>query len=456
MSAFCRRRVCVMGVPGVGKTMLLSLAGHGLAGWSSHVMSDMLKVAASRFGGAKPAQLDVPSRRTARQRVSEALHESARKARRGLLCEGHMGSVPVGDLGKFYETAFTDHDKTLFNEVVLLEADPDVVSRRRNGDRASFTKEELDAVKAEITREREYAVDLCRETGARLRVIEANLPGRAVATLRGYLRSPASVSETYPMSHRHSIVRAARKYAKQVEGEVVFLFDADGTLSPVDVSEEFMKRADDMLKDGPAHSAMHRNFKERGRSFASYLYHEIYHRDFSKGKFTTICKAVAADVELFPGVKECLLEALRVGRVAILTAGIPDIWKLVLAREGIEGVDIFGLVDKEARYVMDEQGKECFAQEVRRKARRLVASGDSVIDLGMMRAADVAFMVVKWPDLSKKDEKNVEPSEITKMVMMLSRHPAVYRIKSKPEVYEVIGPHFTTWADFVALSLENL
>ena len=444
-----------MGVPGVGKTMLLSLAGHGLAGWSSHVMSDMLKVAASRFGGAKPAQLDVPSRRTARQRVSEALHESARKARRGLLCEGHMGSVPVGDLGKFYETAFTDHDKTLFNEVVLLEADPDVVSRRRNGDRASFTKEELDAVKAEITREREYAVDLCRETGARLRVIEANLPGRAVATLRGYLRSPASVSETYPMSHRHSIVRAARKYAKQVEGEVVFLFDADGTLSPVDVSEEFMKRADDMLKDGPAHSAMHRNFKERGRSFASYLYHEIYHRDFSKGKFTTICKAVAADVELFPGVKECLLEALTVGRVAILTAGIPDIWKLVLAREGIEGVDIFGLVDKEARYVMDEQGKECFAQEVRRKARRLVASGDSVIDLGMMRAADVAFMVVKWPDAAKKDEKKIEPSELSKMYIMLANQRSVYRIKASPSVYEVTGPPFTTWGDFISVSLRD-
>lgn len=108
-----------MGVPGVGKTMLLSLAGRGLAGWSSHVMSDMLKEVASRFGGAKPAQLDVPSRRTARQQVSEALHQSARKARRGLICEGHMGSVPVGDLGKFFETAFTDLDKTLFNEVVV-------------------------------------------------------------------------------------------------------------------------------------------------------------------------------------------------------------------------------------------------------------------------------------------------------------------------------------------------
>jgi len=251
-------------------------------------------------------------------------------------------------------------------------------------------------------------------------------------------------------------VRTARKYARQVKGAVVFLFDADGTLSTVDVSEEFMKISDGMLKDRPAHSAMRRNFKERGRSYASYLYHEIYHRDFSKGRFTAICKTVAADVKLFPGVKECLLEALRVGRVAILTAGIPDIWKIVLAREGIEGVDIFGLVDKDARYVMDEQGKECFAQEVRRKAKRLIASGDSVGDLGMMRSADVAFMVVKWPDLSKMDEKNVEPSEITKMIMMLSRHPAVYRIKSKPEVYEVIGPHFATWADFVGLSLENL
>jgi phosphoserine phosphatase len=376
-----------------------------------------------------------------------------------------MGHLPVGDPEKFCETAFTDHDKTLFNEVVLLEADPDIVLQRRKGAGLSFGQPELDVVKDEIAREREHAVDLCRETGARLRVIEANLPGRAVATLRGYLRSPASVSETYPMSHRHSIVRTARKYAKQVEGEVVFLFDADGTLSPVDVSEEFMKLVNNMPKDGPAHSAMHRNFKERGRSFASYLYHEIYHRDFSKGRFTAICKAVAAEVKLFTGVEECLLEALKVGRVAILTAGIPDIWKSVLAREGIEGVDIFGLVDKDARYVMDEQGKECFAQEVRRKAKRLIASGDSVGDLGMMRTADVAFMVVKWPDMEKKDQKNVEsskiikdvePSEITKMVMMLSRHPAVYRIKSKPEVYEVIGPHFATWADFVGLSLENL
>jgi adenylate kinase len=60
MSAFCRRRVCVMGVPGVGKTMLLSLAGYGLAGWSSHVMSDMLKEAASRFGGVEHGVRPLP------------------------------------------------------------------------------------------------------------------------------------------------------------------------------------------------------------------------------------------------------------------------------------------------------------------------------------------------------------------------------------------------------------
>jgi phosphoserine phosphatase len=364
-----------------------------------------------------------------------------------------MGELPVGDPGKFCETAFTDHDKTLFNEVLLLEADPDVVLQRRMGEGRSFSQLELDAIKAEIVLERQHAVDLCRETGARLRVIEANLPGRAVATLRGYLRSPASVSETYPMSHRHSLARAARKYARQVEGEVVFLFDADGTLSSVDVSEEFMKHADEMPKDGPATRAMFRNFKDRGRSYASYLYHEICHRDFSKGRFADLCQAVAAEVELFPGVRECLLRALQAGRVAILTAGIPDVWKIVLAREGIKGVDVFGLVDKDARYVMDEQGKECFAQEVRRKARRLIASGDSVIDLGMMRAAHVAFMVVKWPDLSKKAEKNIEPSEITKMIMMLSGHPAAYRIKAKPEVYEIIGPPFATWDEFIDLSL---
>lgn len=455
MKAHARRRIAVFGVSGVGKSTLIRLASRDLSGWAFQDFRRLLDVEAFKLGGARPVQLDTPARRVVRQAVSEYLHLEARRARKGLICEGHMGAVPAGDAGRFHEVAFTDYDKTLFNEVLLLEADPDVVLRRRRGEGLSFSQAEIDAVNAEMLGERENAVGLCRETGARLRVIEANLPGRAVATLRAYLRSPSRVTETYPMSHLHVLSREARKYANQVQGEVVFLFDADGTLSPVDVSEEFMKHADGAPKGGPAHSAMHRNFVERGRSYASYLYHELYHRDFSKGKFATICKAVADEVELFPGVRECLIEALKVGRVAILTAGIPEIWKIVLAREGVIGVDIFGLVDKEARYVMDEQGKECFAREVRLKARRLVASGDSVIDLGMMRAADVAFMVVKWPDLTKKDEKSVEPSEITKMIMMLADHPACFRVKAKSDICEIVGPPFATWNELVDISLDQ-
>lgn len=437
----------------MGKSVLLQLAGKGLVGWSSHLIKDMLAKEAVRFGGAAPSQLDVPSLRIARQYVSEALHKSARLARRGLLCEGHMGDFPVGDPGKFFETAFTDYDKTLFNEILLFEADPDVVLQRREGTQISFAATQLEQVKLEIERERKHAIDFCRETGARLRVIEANLPGRAIVTLRGYLRNPANVRETYPMSHRQFLSRIARNYAKRMNGEIVFLFDADGTLSSVDVSERFMKHADAMMQNESATSTMLNNFKVRGRSYASYLYHEIYHRKFSKGKFSQLCEAVASEVQLFPGVKECLLGAVKIGKVAILTAGIPEVWKKVLVKERVAGVEIFGLVDKGASCVMDEQGKECFAQEVKRKARRLIAVGDSVIDLGMMRQADAAFVVVKWPD--KKDEKNIEPSELSKMMIMLAGHPAAYRIKASSGVLDVAGPPFITWKEFISAALND-
>lgn len=443
-----------MGVSGVGKSWLLDLSMRGLAGWHRAYVPAMLEKESQRVSRCPAEKLDTPLRRTVRQYVSEELHEKASSSRRGIVCEGHMAHVPAGDEGKFTEIAFTDHDKTLFNEVVLLEASPDVIDHRRRA-RLPWESHEgrsLSDIREEVALERARAIDLCRETGARLRVVDADFPDRALAVLRGYFRNAASTAETYPMSHRRTLIRHATRFGKEAKGMPVFLFDADGTLADVDVSTEFMK----LLDEGalPATATMLANFRERGRSFASYIYHELYHRQFSADRFPEVCDKVAAKVDLFEGVKECLLEALKVGRVAILTAGVPEIWEAVLRRNGIEGVAIFGLVDKKARLVMDEQGKQCFAATVKKYASRLIAVGDSVIDLGMMREADAAFMIAgSGYKRLEPDGPLFESSEISKMYMMLADHPRCRRIKRNENDPLTTGPREAKWKDLVKISL---
>jgi len=449
----CRRRICVLGVPGSGKSTLLRIALRDMKGWILCDVRERLNFHAHRASRLPATKLDTPLRRVVRQRASEGLLADAHKAAKGLICEGHMAHAPVGEPGKFQEEAFTDHDKTLFNEVLLVEADPYEVLSRRPAQTAAQGFCDVDSIKAEMRRERDFAIELCRETGARLRVVEASIPDRAAAMLRGYLRNPGVYSETFPMAHRRAIEAKAARFAKLAKGQPVFLFDADGTLMAGDVSVMFMEELAKMRGSDVAKEEMHRNFRERGKSFASYVVHDLIHRRFAAGKLSEICQSVADRVELFPGARRCLVDALAAGRVAVLTAGIPAVWKLVFAREGLSGISIFGLVDERSRYVMDEQGKEAFARIIKRHGNLLVACGDSVIDLGMMRASDAAFMVISWPDTAKSDEKINEPSEITKMYMMFDRHERIWRIKAKPSVELVVGPPECTWGQLVPLSL---
>jgi phosphoserine phosphatase/adenylate kinase len=451
--ALCRRRICVLGVRGSGKSALLDIALRGIKGWITHDVRERLDFHAHRASRLPATKLDTALRRVVRQRTSEGLLADAHKAAKGLICEGHMAHAPVGDPGKFQEEAFTDYDKTLFNEVVLVEADPYEVLARRPEQPGVEGAAGVDVIKDEMRRERDFAIELCRETGARLRVVDASIPDRAVGMLRGYLRSPGVYSETFPMTHRRAIEAKASRFAESARGQPVFLFDADGTLMAGDVSEMFMEELAEMRGNEAAKDEMHRNFRERGKSFASYVVHDLIHRRFAAGKLSEICQRVAARVELFPGVRQCLVDALAAGRVAILTAGIPAVWKRVFEREDLTGISIFGLVDERSRYVMDEQGKEAFARVIKRHGHRVVACGDSVIDLGMMRASDAAFMVVSWPDREKVGEKPTEPSEISKMHMMFGRYHGIWRIKASPSVDLVLGPPECAWSELVPLAL---
>jgi phosphoserine phosphatase len=288
---------------------------------------------------------------------------------------------------------FTELDKAFFNEVILVEADLEVIQERRLADKDKQRAVDMDSIRADMEAERSKAAEICRESGAALRVVDANIPSLTKATLRGLLTASDCTIETVPMYHQRMISEAAMRLPSPTPGQPIFLFDADNTLGPYDASQIILQVVGNGL-----YQRMKDNFK-RGYSHYSFLMHRHIHQR-AGDRFNSLVHGLGGLIKLHDGVVECLHEALSKGPVVVLTAGVPEVWRIALRNHGLpvgndisEGIIVHGLVDGENGLVMDEQGKETFAKSVKEKGYYVVAAGDSQIDTGMLRAADAAFIL---------------------------------------------------------------
>jgi phosphoserine phosphatase len=84
------------------------------------------------------------------------------------------------------------------------------------------------------------------------------------------------------------------------------------------------------------------------------------------------------------------------GRVAVIaiTAGIPQVWRRALKRHGLDGVPVVGGVHSGLdEYFVCPAGKAALVESIRRMQVRVIAVGDSLIDLPMLKSADRAVFV---------------------------------------------------------------
>ena len=442
----CRRRICVLGAEGVGKSSLINNVVSKIPGWTILEAKDVLDHEARKYCLDDVQKADGPLRYTIRQKASKLLILKANKSRKGLICIGDMRHLEVRDGDQCKEAAFTDYSKTLFNEIILIEADAEVIAERRGID---ATQEAISLINHEADEIRRTATELARETGAILRVIDSTFYSKSLSELSLAIRSRVQNLDTVPSRHYNIIRKTARTWATKSTKKRLYLFDADGTIFKHDVSEMFMQQTENPKK---AKDDMHDNFRKTVRSFMSYIYHNRVHWKHANGKFDKICQKLADAIALYPGAKDCLQAALLDGDVAIITAGIPKVWQKVMEREGLGQIAIFGLVKESDQLVMDEQGKEAFADELKKCGKKVIAIGDSVIDLGMMNKADHAFLITGEHHFRKVGESGyTEKYEITKMYLMLGSHPSIHRIASD-EHYQTIGPLFVDWSDVVPIA----
>lgn len=482
----CPRRICIIGPRGVGKSHVVRELLPELKNCVHVVGSDLLKAELRRHGLSSMEGLDEVTKDVLRQFASEEMVRLASKGCDIFICEGHAALLPARQLGRLEKAwrqlqvwlgkreavfdisvGFTELDKAFFNEVILVEADLEVIQERRLSDRDKPRSVDMDSIRADMEAERSKAAEICRESGAALRVVDANIPSLTKATLRGLLTASDCTIETAPMYHQRMIGEAAMRLPAPSSGQPIFLFDADNTLGPYDASQIILQ----VIGNG-LYQRMKDNFK-RGYSHYSFLMHRHIHQRAGE-RFDAHVHGLGSVITLFEGVVECLREALSKGPVVVLTAGIPEVWRIALRNHGLpvgndpsEGIVVHGLVDGDDGLVMDEQGKETFARAVKERGYYVVAAGDSQIDTGMLRVADAAFVIARdfgeyeLSIASRPEHKKTKKSERfqkiknERLFILTAGHPRIFQIPSSAARMAIGGPQLSTFKDLVNDALRS-
>lgn len=186
----------------------------------------------------------------------------------------------------------------------------------------------------------------------------------------------------------------------------VVLLDADRTLTADDTSRVFLRRA------GGDPFRIKRRFQELGYCFESFHFHAAQHVELAG--FDDHARAVAEQVELFPGVAQALRELADRAEVFVVSAGIPRVWRYVLQALGVRARVIGGL-DPDRPFVFGRSEKHIVARAFRETAALLVGVGDSEVDHGLLAEGDRAVVVVNH-------RQNVD------LIDLVRDHPALYQV----------------------------
>lgn len=193
-----------------------------------------------------------------------------------------------------------------------------------------------------------------------------------------------------PRTSHENLVRMRRIVGAEVAsaaGRPVFLVDGDRTLTPEDTSRVFLSRA------GLDPSVIKARFQRDGYCFEAFRFHAEVHIGLGDDVFSRLAPEVARASAVFPGALAFLRAATRQGRVFVVSAGIPRIWRHLLDLHGFSEVGVVGGIEPRTPFVFGRAEKGFIAGMFAEVASRVVAVGDSDVDADMLTIADHAVVV---------------------------------------------------------------
>lgn len=164
------------------------------------------------------------------------------------------------------------------------------------------------------------------------------------------------------------------------------VLDADRTLAPDDAAR--LVGAEFGVND-----RIRQMFERQGYTASAFREHAAIWSEIAPSRYLTACHDAARRIELRPAWTH-IFEALPDVTVCVATAGLPELWRVVLDRHGWGHVPVLGGVHAELDdYLVTPDCKAWVVRALQQRGHWVVAAGDSPIDLPMLRQADLSLFV---------------------------------------------------------------
>lgn len=182
-------------------------------------------------------------------------------------------------------------------------------------------------------------------------------------------------------------LRRPRIEAISSGGKTTLLLDADRTLSPSDTGRAVGRHFD-------VNDRIRGIFERMGYCNGAFEAVANVWSTIPVAAYLDAVQAEAEQVRLHPAWSMVLTAIAGRIRVEVVTAGIPQVWRTILDVAGFEQVQVWGgchaALDD---YVVSPETKAAVVAAHQQLGRRVIAAGDSEVDLPMLRAADIALFV---------------------------------------------------------------
>lgn len=190
MSVLRHRRslaVCVVGVPGVGKSTLLALYAETYPSDARHIVGSSIVKAIIAPDSVRDLDGYPLARQDAvRAEAIERLRLIRDEARSCLLVDGHITLRNRGS-GRL-ERVFTSADEAFYDAIVLLTSKPETVLSQRAKDTRTREAESPDSIQEHLLAERVGAVEVTERTTLPFLLIEAEDREARMQAMSRFLR----------------------------------------------------------------------------------------------------------------------------------------------------------------------------------------------------------------------------------------------------------------------------
>ncbi|PHH71167.1 hypothetical protein CDD82_6710 [Ophiocordyceps australis] len=386
------RVIGLYGLPRSGKSTLLHHLEAHLDSSDFCFYQGHQKVVSLVPGGEKAFnQLSEPDKQTWRARAITDIGREAAKTGRTAIVTNHLmfWCEEMPDCASVH----TAQDLATLTHIVYLEVDEDCLKHRRAS--AGLPEASPKHLRRWQETEAAHLRSLCRQHGILFAVVSDDKT--EVTGLMTYLgRDGQATNMAYAEARLDRILLDKKP-------ETALVIAGDGTLSPNDTAAMFWNSVPGELLDGTrcSESVLRNLFGgSLGYSDAAFAQATLLCEEaLNEADFERICKSVASRVTLHADFVS-LLEALGSGCqrhvvAIVMTCGLGRVWQHVLAQAGLaDHVRVVGGGRVGDGFVVNPGVKAGLVARLKQRGVRVVAFGDSPLDMPMLQAADEAVVVV--------------------------------------------------------------